>query len=383
MILHNVCLADTGNTSSIQTKADKIVQVADTIHGDTKELMLTFSDALIFPGLINSHDHLDFNLFPALGNRKYESYTEWGNHIHQTYANEIAAVLNIPTSLRERWGVYKNLLCGVTTVVNHGEKTRHNAELITVLEQAQSLHSVRFEKKWKQKLNNPFKRKLPVVMHVGEGITEAVFEEIDEFIRWNILKRKLIGVHGVSMDARQSAHFQALVWCPESNFFLLNATASMSELKKNTTILFGSDSTLTGHWDIWEHLRLARKTKLLTDFELYHSLNEKPAAIWQLNSGKIATGFDADLVVTSKSGTTTGYDAFYNVRPKDILLVTHKGHIRLFDESLYEQLSGIPLREFTKIGIGKSTKFIAGDVRGLLNEIRRYKSDVQFPITIR
>ncbi|WP_431200330.1 hypothetical protein ACQ86K_10855 [Mucilaginibacter sp. P19] len=103
-------------------------------------------NAIAFPGLINSHDHLDFNLFPQLGNKTYESYTEWGKHIHRAYAVEIASVLKIPIALRERWGVYKNLLCGVTTVVNHGEKTTINDPLITIFDNCQSIHSVRFEK---------------------------------------------------------------------------------------------------------------------------------------------------------------------------------------------------------------------------------------------
>jgi cytosine/adenosine deaminase-related metal-dependent hydrolase len=36
---------------------------------------LDLNGALAFPGLINSHDHLDFNLFPPLANRIYNNYT--------------------------------------------------------------------------------------------------------------------------------------------------------------------------------------------------------------------------------------------------------------------------------------------------------------------
>ncbi|WP_432326475.1 hypothetical protein ACRQ5D_21140 [Mucilaginibacter sp. P25] len=120
MVLNNVMIPGNDAVVSISISEGKIKQVSPS-HTDDRE-QLTFVNAIAFPGLINSHDHLDFNLFPQLGNKTYESYTEWGKHIHRAYAVEIASVLKIPIALRERWGVYKNLLCGVTTVVNHGEK---------------------------------------------------------------------------------------------------------------------------------------------------------------------------------------------------------------------------------------------------------------------
>src|SRR6185312_14526801 len=115
------------------------------------------------------------------------------------------------------------------------------------------------------KLNNFFTNRRPFAIHIGEGTDKASHDEINELIRWNLFKRKIIGVHGVAMDEDQAAAFEALVWCPASNYFLLNDTASIDELKIKTTILFGTDSTLTSSWNLWEHLRIARDTLLLTD----------------------------------------------------------------------------------------------------------------------
>jgi cytosine/adenosine deaminase-related metal-dependent hydrolase len=140
---------------------------------DKNCLQLIFINAIIFPGLINSHDHLDFNLFPKLGNKAYSSYTEWGKHIHKIYADEIASILKIPKELRNRWGVYKNLLCGVTTVVNHGERSGMTDTLINIYEKPQSIHSIQFERRWKKKLNNPLQIKKSAAIHIGEGTNEA------------------------------------------------------------------------------------------------------------------------------------------------------------------------------------------------------------------
>jgi len=377
MVLSNVTIPGNNAAVSISISEGKIVQVAPAIANDREQL--TFVDAIAFPGLINSHDHLDFNLFPQLGNQTYESYTEWGKYIHRAYADEIASVLKIPVALREQWGIYKNLLCGVTTVVNHAEKVLISDPLITVFENCQNIHSVQFEESWKKRLNNPLKIELPVVIHSGEGTNAAAHAEIDQLIKWNLLRRKLIGVHGVAMDTRQAKHFKALVWCPESNYFLLNKTAVIHELKTKTGILFGTDSTLTGHWDIWHHIRLARKTQMLTDHELYHSLTSLPAKIWRLNTGSFTAGLDADIVV-AKSNGKPGMQAFYNVTPDNILLVMHKGEILLFDESLYHQLTGIITRSYTKILTGNHFKYVQGDIHGLIAEIKRYKPDAGFPM---
>jgi cytosine/adenosine deaminase-related metal-dependent hydrolase len=99
------------------------------------------------------------------------------------------------------------------------------------------------------------------MIHTGEGKDELAYKEIDELIHWNLLGKKLIGIHGVVMSEDQAKEFEALVWCPGSNYFLLNQTAQIDRLKKHTTILFGTDSTLTGNWNIWDHIRLARKNK--------------------------------------------------------------------------------------------------------------------------
>src|ERR1700753_935960 len=122
MILNNLSIAGTDEPVSIKTNGDLIAALsAGAFLPEHDEVVLNFDNAIVFPGLVNSHDHLDFNLFPQLGGERYNNYRQWGKHIHQYYKNEIAAVLEIPKVLRYEWGVFKNLLCGVTTVVNHGE----------------------------------------------------------------------------------------------------------------------------------------------------------------------------------------------------------------------------------------------------------------------
>ncbi len=371
-------MALTGDPVNIMIGDGKIKQISSTpLRYTIGQIHLTFDNAIIFPGLINSHDHLDFNLFPALGNKTYNSYTEWGGHIHKKYKHEIAEVLEVPEALRTDWGIYKNLLCGVTTVVNHGKRLKKHIDLITVYQRPQSLHSVQFEKKWKIKLNNPLKKNMPVVIHVGEGSDESSSNEIDELINWNLLKRDLIGVHGVALSADQAKAFKALIWCPQSNYFLLNQTAPVNCLKKHTKLLFGTDSTLTGDWNIWEHIRQARNTKLLTDEELYDTLTINPACAWNLNTGKIAEGKDADLVVAKMNGNKS---SFFATDPKDILMVLHKGNMLLFDEELSPQLKGVKQENYSRINVNGAFKYVQGDLPELMQKIKKYYPDAAFPV---
>jgi len=353
------------------------------LNGEHRDaLQLHFDDAIVLPGLINSHDHLDFNLFPKLGNHTYNNYVEWGNYIHQAFKDEIADVLKVPAALRTQWGIYKNLLAGVTTVINHGKKLAPGNKLITVFEQYQSLHSVKLEQRWKLKLNNPAHLGELLAVHIGEGSDAGAYAEIDNLIRWNILQRPLIGIHGIAMDARQAKSFRALVWCPESNYFLIGKTARIDVLKEQLPIIFGTDSTLSGNWNIWHHIRLAQQENVLTPYELWHSLNVIPAAIWGFDTGIIAPGYDADLVVAkTKDNNYTVNDAL-SIDPENILLVMHRGEIRLFDEMLYPQLSSINRSAFSKVSLGNSYKYVYGDVPALVQNISRYYPEASFPIEI-
>jgi cytosine/adenosine deaminase-related metal-dependent hydrolase len=361
------------------TVRDGLITDNDNAAGGLK---LAFDQAIVFPGLINSHDHLDFNLFPQLGNQTYQNYVEWGEFIHREYKKQIADVLNIPIALRAEWGIFKNLLGGVTTVVNHGSPLSIKNPPITVFDKCQSIHSIHLEAKWHFKLNNPAKKNMPVAIHIGEGTDGPAHEEINRLIRWNIWRRKLIGIHGVAMTENQAVHFEALVWCPQSNQYLLNKTADVNRLKKHLPILFGTDSTLTGDWNIWEHLRTARDTALLTDSELWDSLTTNPARIWKLNSGSLNTGCDADLVVARLKNGKDKTESIYALNPTDILLVLSKGEIRLFDEVMYSQLTGVQFENFNKVKVGPGYKYVYGDIPCLMTSIRRYHADIQFPVSI-
>jgi cytosine/adenosine deaminase-related metal-dependent hydrolase len=383
MLLNNLQLSDDAPPESIRVQDAFIKAIAPAHARAYGSDALYFDDAFAFPGLINSHDHLDFNSFPLLGNYCYPNYVEWGTDIHAHNKAAIEPVLRIPQALRIQWGIYKNLLNGITTVVNHGPPLPVTDELITVFQQCYCLHSIRLEKRWRLKLNHPGRNGHPFVIHVGEGTDSLAGQEIAELIRWNRLLRPLIGVHGVAMSARQATRFRALVWCPDSNFFLLGKTADIGQLKAHTTVLLGTDSTLTGSWSLWDHLRLAKATGMATDQELRDMVTTQAARVWQLPLlGLLAPGKQADLVVAKKKGATQLADRFYQLQPDDILLVMHRGEVKLFDASLLAQMkaTGNLNDHFHPISLRQQQKYVKGNLPALMQQISSYHPDITFPV---
>lgn len=301
MILHDISVYGTPGKKHLYITGGIIRQIAATrneLKGIRNTRHLELDGCIALPGFINSHDHLDFNCYPACGNGQYKNYTVWGPDIQQTHAGIIAEVKKIPLPLRIQWGLYKNLLGGFTTVVNHGEKLDTRDELISVQQDHYALHSPSFEKNWAWKLNKPFRNKRPFVMHIGEGTDAAAHDEINSVIRKNYLKRKIIAIHGVAMDEKQATAFEGLVWCPASNDFLLGATAPVQSLKKKMNIVFGTDSTLTAPWGSDAHFDIALASGQVTEEELTAMLTLNAARLWKLKDrGELKEGMRADIVV--------------------------------------------------------------------------------------
>src|SRR5215471_15121010 len=205
-------------------------------ESDGQTPLLEVGKTLAFPGLINSHDHLEFNCYPPLGNPPYADFLAWGPNVHRDNNQLIAGVERLPRSTRVEIGILKNLLWGVTSVVHHGNRVSAGAstsiELISWLD---CLHSPELER-WASAEFLKFWRNQPVVAHIAEGRTQESRRRALSFMRLNRFHRRLIGVHGVALEGPDFAKLDALVWCPSSNFFLLGQTADIAAAKRHTPI---------------------------------------------------------------------------------------------------------------------------------------------------
>ncbi len=379
MILRGVeIVGEDAGAKEIVVSGSTLARIGDLMSSDPDREgpLLDFGAALVFPGLVNSHDHLEFNAYPALGHKRYRDYREWGADIQRRDREVISRLQRVPKPLRLRWGALKNLLCGVTAVAHHGDPDDNLRALPVAIASGTSIHSIRDAPRWRWRLNAPMGRS-PYVFHVGEGTSPEARDEIDELIRWNLLRRPLVGVHALSMSEAQATSFHAVVWCPVSNEFLYGATADVAALKRSTTILFGTDSTLSADWNLWNHLRRARALGALEDRELFSAVTRTAALAWgRPETGHLAEGSGADLVVARKAAPHR-WDAFFALNPEDILLVLRNGSAILCDTSL----DGIAIRPpRSRLHVGATSKWVAEDVPHLLSRLRDYGVESNLPL---
>jgi cytosine/adenosine deaminase-related metal-dependent hydrolase len=338
------------------------------INAGRDDRVLVFEEAIVFPGLINSHDHLEFDLYPQLAHGPYRDYVEWGDDIHGRDREIIAGIESVPRALRFEWGVLKNLIAGVTAVANHGASRVESATApIALISRGTDIHSVQLGTHWRLRINAP-RNAGPYVFHIGEGTSPQMHDEVKRLLRWNLLRRELIGVHAIAMDESQAAHFLAIVWCPVSNELLFRRTASIERLKRSTSVVFGTDSTLSSDWNIWAHLRRARETKKMDDRELFESVTLAPRALWRLD--------DESAWVVARRKARSLWDAFYAVDPEDVLLVVRRGQPIVLDPAV----TGEEARGLYPVRIQGRAKMIALDAAPLLSQLRSRGSKSNLPV---
>ncbi|MEP6731722.1 MAG: hypothetical protein ABJE10_13825, partial [bacterium] len=85
------------------------------------DMKIDLRDHLIFPGLINAHDHLQLNSIPPLPHdapflNSYAWIDAFEPHLQSA---EVVAARQVPTDARHWHGGLKNVLAGATTVAHH------------------------------------------------------------------------------------------------------------------------------------------------------------------------------------------------------------------------------------------------------------------------
>ena len=176
------------------------------------------------------------------------------------------------------------------------------------------------------------------------------------------------------MDERQAAGFRGLVWCPDSNYFLLGQTAEVRELKNKTKIAFGTDSTLTSSWFARDHFNCALKSGHVNEVELFEMLTKNAVDLFGLNdTGSLKEGMKADIVILNKN------HQLFEHGPEDIQLTFHKGKIVEADESFEKYIEST---RFSRVRIGKKIKLVYGDLTSLLMSIRKIYPEAMIPFSL-
>ena len=302
------------------------------------------SGHLILPGLINAHDHLEFNLFPRLGIGPWCNASDWASDIYQPKKSPVREHLLVPKQIRYMWGGVKNLLCGVTTVAHHNAcaAALFSARFpVRVVRRFGWAHSLAFS----QDIPDRYRRtpaRWPFILHVAEGIDQRARLEIPQLDKLGVISRRTILVHAVGISSRELETIRkrgaSIAWCPSSNIFTLGRTLRPETLCSGVPIALGTDSAMTAEGDLIDEMRVAREAGGLAGSQVYKLVTTNAARALRLNDGQgtIAEHGVADLLVVRDNGQTPA-EALTNLRPELVMIA---GRVMLASDRLAKD--GVP-----------------------------------------
>jgi cytosine/adenosine deaminase-related metal-dependent hydrolase len=317
------------------THSERVDVVTDQ-GGKDNALEIDLKGHLLLPGLINAHDHLEFNLFPRLGRGPYANAYSWAGDIHRPCDSPVRENLLVPKKCRLAWGGIKNLLSGVTTVVHHNpfEPSVFNRQFpVRVVNRFGWAHSLDFSpdicESWK---NTPVR--WPFIVHAAEGTDEKARGEVSRLKELGVLDRRTVLVHAVGATNRDfktiAQSGSSIVWCPTANLFTLGRTLSPETLRSGIPIALGTDSAITGEGDLIDEMKRAKTAGSLNDAELYRLVTTDAARILRLSTGQgvISLRGVADIVAVEDVGQTPA-EALQDLNPQMVMV---RGRVMLMSD---------------------------------------------------
>lgn len=269
---------------------------------------------VVYPGLINAHDHLHVNAVPPLpGNPRFGNSYEWIEAFKAHFAEPaVVAALAVPKRVRLRHGALKNLLAGTTCVAHHDpwHAAFDDADFpVSVLRD----YGWSYAPGWpgygpdlrRSFLDTPADR--PWMIHLAEGTDAIAQAELTGLEALGCLAANSVLVHGVGLRRQDVERVidrgAAVVWCPSSNHALLGRTLDPRRLCAAGRLALGTDSRLSGARDMLEEMRGIAARGELEPARLLELATAAAARILRMpGHGGLAPGDNADMVIVADTG---------------------------------------------------------------------------------
>ena len=325
-------------------------------------MTLDLAGHVVLPGLVNAHDHLEFNLFPLLGHGPYANAGEWARDIYQPLRSPVRQHLRVPKSVRLWWGALKNLLSGVTTVCHHNPydpKVFTTDFPVRVVRRFAWAHSLEFEPDVAARFRKA-PADYPFLIHCGEGTGKAAREEVNILDTLGALNERTAIIHGVALGPKgvklMRRRRASLIWCPTSNLTTLGRTVSRTVLRSGIPIALATDSAISAPVDLLDELATARR--YVPAAHLLAMVTTIPARILRLSGHSLKRDW---IAVRSEARTAAAA-----LLDGTVALVVGRGRIRLISPDLARQLPAATRRRFQPLAVeGRSPVLVDADVRFL------------------
>jgi 5-methylthioadenosine/S-adenosylhomocysteine deaminase len=315
--------------------------------------------SLVFPGLIDLHNHLAYNTLslwvePAQPT-PFRHHNDWTDA--PTYAARVtwpaaAFVAAAPEELLA-FVETKAIVGGVTTIQGSPPKNRprdgwlvRNAEDETwgtgnrnlVYASALTLPPATLADR-----ANTMRAGSSFIYHCAEGqVGSVVAKEFDAANLAGCLQDRFIAVHcnAVGREAFQAwrANAGAVAWSPFSNLWLYGATTDVpAAVEEGLTVCLGSDWGPSGTKNVLGELKVARIVAdhlgwALTDADLVRMVTANPGDVlarsWPRRIGRLQPGAVGDVTVVRAPASADPFAALVAATERDIELVAVAGRPR-------------------------------------------------------
>ena len=343
---------------------------------------------LLIPGLINAHDHLELNTFPRLKyQERYQHSLQWIEDIEARFETDpqLTGPRRQPLAERLLLGGLKNLLSGVTTVCHHNplHHPLRREFFIRVVKQYGFCHSL-------YRGDDPVasyrqtRPTYPWIIHLAEGFGAEAKTEFDRLEALGLVRDNTVLVHGVGLTPRQQQTLMGcgggLIWCPGSNYFLFGQTAQVQDFAQAGRLALGSDSRLSGEFDLLAELKVAHGTGQLNPQQLFQTVTTHAARLLRLaegGEGQISLGRLADLVLLPPPLSSDPFLHLFNLNRSQLDLVMIDGRPLVASPQVQPLFEATRTR-FTPISVDGAQKLLAYPIATGLKQATISEPGVQF-----
>jgi 5-methylthioadenosine/S-adenosylhomocysteine deaminase len=322
------------------------------------------TSGLIFPGLLDTHNHQGWNSFPSLqfNNAPFGHRDEWGSDAEysdwtgrRTTVRNHANVLDTTKYTIGKYGEILELMSGCIAIQGMAyniEFAHPDVGIMNLEEFPTRIETDIFP--WlmtASERSNMLKRVSgggihALLIHLSEGTDTVARAQFDTWFNWGMLTKETTIIHGVPYRTNEvdkiAAAGASIVWSPKSNMKLYHGTANIPLYKsRGVNIALAPDWTASGSYNLMEemgyawHINQSQFTNALTARDIVDmtTINAAKACGLDHRYGNVAAGYNAGIVVIENPGGDP-YLALINARPKSVILTIVDGTPRFGNATL-------------------------------------------------
>lgn len=350
-------------------------------------LSINLHGLFVFPGWINGHDSLLASYRAFKGERApYLNWLAWDTELKSSALFKERMFLSVEDLYA--LGAYRNLISGVTTVVDHipafVRKPFIGKLPVDLLADYGISHSIcSYDLGWgegpRREYERAAKQNLAYITHIAEGFDPESRQSLSRLDDAGALGDRSVLVHGLSLsedDLQRIASAGAtLVWCPGANLHIYGKTAPIERaLQLGVNVVLGSDAAMYGSPNLLADIRAAfaylqkHSSTEVDPAQILAMVTHNAARAFRLSDrGSLRAGARADLVILRGKNPGDPLGSLVSAEPEEIFLVVRSGVPVYGDESLERAFTEQGL-VFDRIVVRGHRKLVA---RGLLSLLER------------